>query len=184
MESNGKHVDKKGQPVNFETGPIIFGEPGTAAQHSFFQLLHQGTTVVPIEFIGFKNNQCGEDIEVNGTSSQQKLLGNLLAQSIALAKGQKSDNPNKDFPGNRPSHILLANQLTPFTLGALLAYFEHKIAFQGFVWGINSFDQEGVQLGKEVANHIIASIAAQNGSKKGEKPYPLGEAFLGIIEKL
>lgn len=183
MESNGKRIDQQGNPVDFETGPIIFGEPGTSAQHSFYQLLHQGTTVVPIEFIGFKLSQCQEDVEINGTTLQQKLLANLFAQSIALATGKLSDNPNKVFPGNRPSHILFTKQLTPYSLGVLLSYFENKVAFQGFVWGTNSFDQEGVQLGKEVANHIINRMAAQQGHESGDhRHYPLGDAFLKILD--
>ncbi len=187
MESNGKRVDQQGNPADFDTGPFIFGEPGTASQHSFFQLLHQGTTISPLEFIGFKESQYGEDITLNGTSSQQKLLANLFAQSIALATGKSSDNPNKVFPGNRPSHLLLGKKLTPFSLGVLLAYFEHKIAFQGFIWGINSFDQEGVQLGKELANKVIGRFAAQNGTPSKEedkKPYLIGDAYLKFLEKL
>jgi glucose-6-phosphate isomerase len=184
MESDGKRIDQKGNPVDFETGPIIFGEPGTSAQHSFYQLLHQGTTVVPLEFIGFKQSQCKEDIEIDGTTMQEKLIANLFAQAIALATGKLSDNPNKVFPGNRPSHILLGKQLTPFSLGVLLAYFEHKVAFQGFVWGINSFDQEGVQLGKEVANHIIKRIAFHQGHESGDqKSYPLGDAFIKFLDE-
>lgn len=185
MESNGKGIDKEGRRVNFDTGPIVFGEPGTNAQHSFFQSLHQGTTIVPIEFIGFKTHQLGYDFEWNGTTSQQKLLSNLFAQAIALATGQKSDNPNQNFLGNRPSHILLCKQLTPFALGALMAYFEHKIAFQGFVWGINSFDQEGVTLGKHVATKLIDRFAAQNGvTGRGNQPYPIGDALMKQLETL
>jgi len=177
MESHGKRIDIYGNTVNYETGPVIWGEPGTNAQHSFFQLLHQGTDVVPVEFIGFTESQTGEDFKFEGTTSQEKLLANLFAQNLALALGQKNDNPNKVFPGNRPSHILLAKQLTPFTLGCLLSYFEHKIAFQGFIWNINSFDQEGVQLGKVTANKIIARLA-----NKSSEPYPLGDALLANLE--
>lgn len=185
MESNGKRIDQGGQPVEFQTGPIVFGEPGTNAQHSFFQMLHQGTTIVPIEFIGFKINQTGYDFEWNGTTSQEKLLSNLFAQAIALATGQESDNPNQVFAGNRPSHTLLCKQLTPFALGALMAYFEHKIAFQGFIWGINSFDQEGVTLGKHVATKLIDRFAAQKGhASRGNQPYPVGDALLKQLETL
>jgi len=185
MESNGKHIDQHGNRVDFETGPIVFGEPGTNAQHSFFQLLHQGTTIVPIEFIGFKEGQTRQDALVQGTSSQEKLISNFFAQSLALALGQQSDNPNKDFEGNRPSHILLARQLSPFALGALLAYYEHKVAFQGFIWGINSFDQEGVSLGKAVAGKIIGRFAAQQGiAKGGSQPYPLGDTLMKQLETL
>lgn len=179
MESHGKRIDMHGNAVDFDTGPIIWGEVGTSSQHSYFQLLHQGTTVVPIEFIGFKKNQWDYDHEVNGTASQQKLLANLFAQAIGLATGQSNENPNKVFSGNRPSHILLANQLTPFTLGTLLAFFEHKIAFQGFIWNINSFDQEGVQLGKVLANRLIDRFA----NPKGER-YPLGDTLIRQLDSL
>lgn len=175
MESNGKRIGRDGNPVNFQTGMIIWGEPGTNGQHSFFQLLHQGTAITPIEFIGFKEGQYQEDLVVQGTNSHQKLLSNLFAQAVAMAQGQESDNPNKVFLGNRPSHLLLAERLTPFALGALLSYFEHKVAFEGFIWGINSFDQEGVQLGKVLANRFIDRFAG-----RGE-PYPVGDA---LIEQL
>ncbi len=178
MESNGKHIDQKGHPVDFETGPIIWGEPGTSAQHSFYQLIHQGTTIVPVEFIGFKLSQTKKDKKIEGTTSQEKLLANLFAQALALALGQKNDNPNKSFEGNRPSHILMAKQLTPYMLGGLLAYFEHKVAFQGFIWGINSFDQEGVQLGKVLANRIIDRFAGQ------KKTYPLADYFIKELNQL
>ncbi|MFA6915728.1 MAG: glucose-6-phosphate isomerase [Parachlamydiales bacterium] len=164
MESNGKRVDQNGNFVEFDTGPIIWGRPGTDAQHSFFQLLHQGTSRIPIEFIGFLEGQYKHDLELEGTTSQQKLLANLLAQSISLAKGQKSKNPNKDFPGNSPNHVLIAKQLTPYQLGALLSYHENKVVFQGFIWGINSFDQEGVQLGKVMSKQLI------DQQKKGSGP--------------
>lgn len=172
MESNGKRVDKKGHFVDFETGPIVWGEPGTNGQHSFYQLIHQGTGEVPLEFLGFRKSQRGSDLEVEGTLSQQKLIANLVAQSIALATGQKSENPNRFFPGNRPNRILFAEELTPYTLGAILAYYEHKVALQGAIWNINSFDQEGVQLGKVLAKQVLSLF--QN-KKKG---YPLGEAYL------
>lgn len=171
MESNGKRVDKEGKALSIETCPIVWGEPGTNSQHSFFQLLHQGTSVVPLEIIGFMENQYGKDLEVQGTTSQQKLLSNLFAQSIALAQGQKNENPNRVFPGNRPSRILFLKQLNPHTMGLLFAYYEHQVAFQGFIWGINSFDQEGVQLGKVLANKMIEQF-------KGASNYPLGQVFL------
>lgn len=186
MESNGKRIDRYGRAVDYQTGTILFGEPGTNAQHSFFQLLHQGTTVVPVEFIAFKESAMGQDLLVEGTSSQQKLLSNLFAQAIALAKGQQSDNPNKLFPGNRPSHILLGRQVTPFSIGALLAYFEHKTAFESFVLGINAFDQEGVQLGKRLANDMLARFSAKGGSTpvSAAAPFPLGDAFLHHLDQL
>lgn len=180
MESNGKHIDKEGRKVVFATGPIIWGEPGTNAQHSFYQLIHQGTDIIPLEFIGFQQSQYGEDNTFEGTTLQQKLLSNLFAQAIALAAGQESDNPNKQFQGNRPSHILLAKKLTPYTLGALLSYYENKVAFEGFVWGINSFDQEGVQLGKVLAKKLIDRFA--NPAKS--PAYPLGDAYIKQLELL
>lgn len=183
MESNGKHIDKYGHFVDFKTGPIIWGEPGTNAQHSFFQLIHQGTDVIPLEFVGFKESQYNDDLLYKGTYSQEKLLANLFAQSIALAAGQKDDNPNKNFSGNRPSHILLGRKLTPSLLGTLLAYFEHKVAFEGFIWGINSFDQEGVQLGKVLANKIIAQFAARRGEGK-PSDFALGEVMIKQLETL
>jgi len=172
MESNGKRIDKQGIAASFDTGPVVWGEPGTNGQHSFYQLIHQGTSTVPLEFIGFKESQRGDDITVQGTTSQQKLLANLFAQSIALAQGQQSANPNKFFPGNRPNRILLGKRLDPFTMGAILAYYEHKVAFQGFIWNINSFDQEGVQLGKVLASKLIDQFAGR------ESNFPLGKALL------
>jgi glucose-6-phosphate isomerase len=147
MESNGK-------PAASPTGPVIWGEPGTNAQHSFFQLLHQGSPLAAVEFIAFLENTYGDDVVEEGTSSRQKLLANLFAQALALARGA---------PGNRGSTILLGNKLTPQTVGSLLAYYEHKVAFQGFLWGINSFDQPGVELGKKLASSIL----------KGEEPLTL-----------
>ncbi|MCP4340796.1 MAG: glucose-6-phosphate isomerase [Desulfobulbaceae bacterium] len=158
MESNGKSTDRSGRRVIGATGPIIWGEPGTNGQHAFYQLLHQGTEVVPVEFIGFKQSQYAQDLLVKGSTSQQKLLANLLAQIVAMAVGQSSDNPNKKFPGNRPSCLMLADKLTPQVMGALLAAYEAKIVFQGFVWNINSFDQEGVQLGKVLATRFLLAI--------------------------
>ena len=178
MESNGKRVDKQGRAVEFDTGPIIWGEPGTNGQHSFFQMIHQGTSVIPVEFLGFFENQYKEDVLFQGTYSQEKLLSNLFAQSLSLATGQKNSNPNKFFPGNRPNRILLGSRLDPYTLGMILSYYENSVAFQGFIWGINSFDQEGVQLGKKLALQFI-DIFAQKRDKKGveAKSFPLGQAY-------
>lgn len=177
MESNGKHIDKTGKEVDFSTGPVIWGEPGTNGQHSFYQLIHQGTDRIPLEFIGFKKTQYAGDLDIQGTTSQEKLLANLFAQSIALATGQEDENPNKVFTGNRPNRILLAPRLDLHTLGALLAFYEHKVAYQGFIWNINSFDQEGVQLGKKLATKILSLFS------KEKKPYPLGEAYLEFLSK-
>lgn len=171
MESNGKSIQRNGKKVRIETGPVIWGESGTNGQHAFYQLLHQGTEVVPIEFIGFKESQFGLDLTVKGSSSQQKLTANLFAQIIALAKGQESKNPNKIFPGNRPSSLLLAQKLTPKTMGALLALYEAKIAFQGFAWNINSFDQEGVQLGKVLAGRFLKEMEGGGASAGGLESY-------------
>jgi glucose-6-phosphate isomerase len=162
MESNGKSVTRGGRPVSTKTGPVIWGEPGTNGQHAFYQLLHQGTEIVPVEFVGFRRSQYNQDMEIEGTTSQQKLLANLLAQSVAMATGQISDNPNRNFPGNRPNSVILAEKLTPLIMGALLALYEAKIVFQGFMWNINSFDQEGVQLGKVLAGRFLKHMKGKN----------------------
>lgn len=180
MESNGKRVSVEGKFVDFSTGPIIWGEAGTNSQHSFYQLIHQGTDVIPLEFIGFKESQYAKDLTVESTTSQEKLLSNLFAQIIALATGKNDDNPNKYFPGNRPSSLLLGKKLDAFTMGALLALYEHKIAFQGFIWGINSFDQEGVQLGKKLASKITQVFIDRNSNK--ETAYKLGQAYVGELD--
>ncbi len=187
MESNGKSIDRQGNDLTWQSGPIVWGEPGTNGQHAFYQLLHQGTTIVPVEFIGFRHNQYNRDLNVKATTSQEKLLANLLAQSLAMATGRNNSNPNRRFAGNRPNSILLADRLTPYTMGALLAIYETKIVMQGFVWNINSFDQEGVQLGKILANEIIAHIAAADKDKKYEgRADDLGWEILktsGILNK-
>lgn len=155
MESNGKSVNRFGQPVNYQTGPVIFGEPGTNGQHSFYQLLHQGTSIVPLQFVGFKNNQMGRDVVIQDSTSQQKLCANVVAQIVAFACGKDNEDRNKYFEGGRPSSIIIGEKLDPKSLGALLAHFENKIMFQGFVWNVNSFDQEGVQLGKVLATRVL-----------------------------
>ena len=156
MESNGKSVNRFGEPVDYVTGPVIFGEPGTNGQHSFYQLLHQGTNIVPLQFIGFKKSQLGVDVDIENSTSQQKLCANVAAQIVAFACGKEDENLNKNFKGGRPSSIIVGEELTPKSLGALLAHFENKIMFQGFVWNLNSFDQEGVQLGKVLAKRVLA----------------------------
>ncbi len=156
MESNGKSVNRFGEPVDYPTGPVIFGEPGTNGQHSFYQLLHQGTDIVPLQFVGFKNSQIGNDVDIQGSTSQQKLCANVAAQIVAFACGKEDANNNKNFKGGRPSSIIIGEQLTPKSLGALLAHFENKVMFQGFLWNLNSFDQEGVQLGKVLAKRVLA----------------------------
>ena len=156
MESNGKSVNRFGEPVDYVTGPVLFGEPGTNGQHSFYQLLHQGTDIVPLQFIGFKNSQIGTDVVIQDSTSQQTLCANVAAQIVAFACGKADDNRNKNFEGGRPSSIIIGDQLNPQALGALLAHFENKIMFQGFLWNVNSFDQEGVQLGKVLAKRVLA----------------------------
>ena len=156
MESNGKSVNRFGESVNYATGPIIFGEPGTNGQHSFYQLLHQGTDIVPLQFVGFRNSQMGNDVVIQGSTSQQKLCANVAAQIVAFACGKDDEDRNKYFAGGRPSSIIIGEKLTPAALGALLAHFENKVMFQGFAWNINSFDQEGVQLGKVLAKKVLA----------------------------
>ncbi len=156
MESNGKSVNRFGEPVNYPTGPVIFGEPGTNGQHSFYQLLHQGTDIIPLQFVGFKNNQMGRDVVIQDSTSQQKLCANVAAQIVAFACGKADEDRNKNFEGGRPSSIIIGEQLNPQTLGALLAHYENKVMFQGFVWNVNSFDQEGVQLGKVLAKRVLA----------------------------
>jgi glucose-6-phosphate isomerase len=178
MESNGKSITKEGEIVDFKTGSIVFGDVGTNSQHSYFQLLHQGTDIVPIEFIGFKKSSYGVDEMVLDTSSQEKLLSNLFAQSIALAMGKKDENLNKNFSGNRVNSILLLDKLTPFNIGAILAYYEHKTAFIGFILDINSFDQEGVELGKKLANQILDIYKGSDSS------FEIAKAYLHHIEDL
>ena len=156
MESNGKHVNRFGDAVDYVTGPVLLGEPGTNGQHSFYQLLHQGTDIVPLQFVGFMDNQRGEDIEVDGSTSQKKLCANLVAQIVAFACGKSDSDPNKTFDGERPSSLIHGKTLNPESLGALLAHFENKIMFQGFLWNLNSFDQEGVQLGKKLTKQVLA----------------------------
>ena len=156
MESNGKSVNRFGEEINYLTGPVIFGEPGTNGQHSFYQLLHQGTDIVPLQFIGFKNSQIGTDVVIQDSTSQQKLCANVAAQIVAFACGKDDDDKNKSFKGGRPSSIIIGDSLNPQALGALLSHFENKVMYQGFVWNINSFDQEGVQLGKVLAKRVLA----------------------------
>lgn len=171
MESNGKSVTRDGQPVACATSPIVWGEPGTNGQHSFYQLLHQGTQLVPCDFIGF-----GQSLNPMGTqdgrldSQHDVLMANLFAQAEALAFGKTADEVRAEgvpdalvahrvFAGNRPSNTLLARQLTPQTLGALVALYEHSVFCQGVIWDIDSFDQWGVQLGKVLAERTAAELA-------------------------
>ena len=148
MESNGKRVNRQGQPVPYATAPVLWGEPGTNGQHAYFQMLHQGSDVVPVEFISVKNANHGL------AGHHGKLLANVLAQAQALMLGRDDANGHNHFPGNRPSTFLLLDKLTPASLGALLALQEHRVFVSGAIWGINSFDQWGVELGKVLARDI------------------------------
>ena len=171
MESNGKQVRRDGVPVSVETGPIIWGEPGTNGQHAFYQLIHQGTRKVACDFIGFVNSLNNPDGK--GTH-HRKLTANLLAQTQALAFGKTAHEvrteglaeelvSHKTFPGNRATNTLLLSKLTPRSLGQLIALYEHKIFVQGVIWGINSFDQWGVELGKSLAKNIDQALAGGQG---------------------
>ena len=148
MESNGKRVDANGDVLPFDTSAVVWGETGTNAQHTFFQMLHLGTDVVPVEFVVVKHERHGL------TGHQEKLLANALAQSQALMLGKSNADGHKHFPGNRPSTTLVLDDLTPISLGALIALYEHRTFVAGSVWGINSFDQWGVELGKALATDI------------------------------
>jgi glucose-6-phosphate isomerase len=170
MESNGKHVTLDGAPVDYATGPIYWGEPGTNGQHSFYQLLHQGTRVVPCDFIGF-GQPLNPLAAQHGGDQHDLLIANLIAQSEALAFGKTADEvraegipealvPHRTFVGNRPSTTILASRLTPHTLGTLIALYEHSVFVQGVIWGIDSFDQWGVELGKQLAQAAIAELIA------------------------
>jgi glucose-6-phosphate isomerase len=163
MESNGKHVTLDGAVVNYQTGPIYWGEPGTNGQHSFYQMIHQGTKIIPCDFIGFYQtlNPLGRH--------HVMLIANVFAQGEALAFGKTAEQvkaegttdllvPHRTFEGNRPSTTILAERLTPETLGKLVALYEHSVFTQGTIWRINSFDQWGVELGKALAQKIIPEL--------------------------
>ena len=153
MESNGKQVTLDGELVAGDTGPIVWGEPGTNGQHAFYQLLHQGTRIVPVDFIGFATPNHPY------RNHHDLLMSNLFAQAEALAFGRRNtDEPYRNVPGDRPSTLILAERLTPSVLGQLIALYEHIVFVQGTVWGINSFDQWGVELGKELANRITPEL--------------------------
>jgi glucose-6-phosphate isomerase len=168
MESNGKHVTLAGSHVNYETGPIYWGEPGTNGQHSFYQLIHQGTRLIPCDFIGFEKtlNPLGRHHDM--------LMANVFAQAEALAFGKTAEEvkaegtpdwlvPHRVFEGNRPSNTILADKLTPETLGKLIALYEHSVFTQGTIWSIDSFDQWGVELGKVLAQRIIGELESATG---------------------
>jgi glucose-6-phosphate isomerase len=167
MESDGKSVDLDGRPVGYDTGPVVWGTPGTNGQHAYYQLLHQGTRLVPCDFIGFgrSRHELGEHHDL--------LVANLLAQTEALAFGKTGEEvaaegvapslvPHRTFPGNRPSSTILVDELTPSSLGQLIALYEHKVFTQGTIWGVNSFDQWGVELGKALAGRIVPELLAED----------------------
>ena len=178
MESNGKSVDREGNPVNYQTGTIIWGEPGTNSQHAFFQLIHQGTKLIPTDFIGFVKPLYGNQ------DHHDKLMSNFFAQTEALLNGKSAEQvqaefdnqgispekaafllPFKVFSGSRPTNTLLIEKLTPETLGSLVAMYEHKIFVQGVIWNIFSYDQWGVELGKQLANSILDEINSKKVNK-------------------
>ena len=168
MESNGKAVTAEGSPLAIDAGVPIFGEPGTNAQHSFFQLAHQGRPF-PIDFIGaLRPQQSDSDLTSQGVSNHQELWANLISQPMALALGKNSDDPARRFDGNRPSSTIVLADLTPESIGQLLAFYEHRTVFEAFVWGINPFDQFGVELGKKMAGGIRGQMAQANTSQGPE----------------
>ncbi len=162
MESNGKSVNRFEEPISYPTGTLIFGASGTNGQHSFYQLLHQGKIIIPLQFIGFRLGQSERDLKISGSSGQEKLQANLIAQIVAFAHGRDEKNKNIHFAGGRPSSLIYGDQVTPRSLGALLAHYENKVMFQGFLWNINSFDQPGVELGKTMANKLLTAREDQS----------------------
>jgi glucose-6-phosphate isomerase len=171
MESNGKRVDVNGQVLPFATAPVLWGEPGTNCQHAYFQMLHQGTDVVPVEFVAVKKSS------QSLPGHHGKLLANALAQAQALMQGKEDGDGHKHFPGNRPSTFLLLEELTPASLGALIALQEHRVFVSGAIWGINSFDQWGVELGKVLARDIEPRL--QSGDLAG-----LDASTAGLLQRL
>ncbi|WP_184569073.1 glucose-6-phosphate isomerase [Streptomyces zagrosensis] len=169
MESNGKSVDRQGRPVTWQTGPVVWGTPGTNGQHAYYQLLHQGTKLIPADLIGFAKPV--NDLSPGLARQHDLLMANLFAQGQALAFGKTADEvraegvaeelvPHKTFPGNRPTSTILANELTPSVLGQLIALYEHKVFVQGAIWNIDSFDQWGVELGKVLAKEVEPALLA------------------------
>jgi glucose-6-phosphate isomerase len=192
MESNGKSVGRDGKPVDYQTGTIIWGEPGTNSQHAFFQLIHQGTKLIPTDFIGFVYPLYGNK------DHHDKLMSNFFAQTEALLNGKTEAQvqaefdkqnlaeakagflkPFKVFSGNKPTNTLLIQKLTPETLGALVALYEHKIFVQGIIWNIFSYDQWGVELGKQLANSILDEINSKTIQKHDSSTAFLLKHYLG-----
>ncbi|NND88952.1 MAG: glucose-6-phosphate isomerase [Flavobacteriaceae bacterium] len=175
MESNGKRVDRNGEVVNYTTGTIVWGSTGTNAQHAFYQLIHQGTKMIPADFICFKQSLHGIE------DQQQMLLANCLAQTEALLTGtieDTIDSPYREFEGNKPTNTLLIERLTPASLGSLIALYEHKLFVQGIVWNIFSFDQWGVELGKKVADATLEHLTSSQSKKE------IHESTIHLIKKL
>jgi glucose-6-phosphate isomerase len=171
MESNGKRVDSQGQALRFATAPVLWGEPGTNGQHAFFQMLHQGSDAVPVEFVAVRKPRH------TLPGHHELLLANVLAQAQALMVGQRDTGGHKNFPGNRPSTFVLLDELTPTTLGALIALQEHRVFVSGSLWGVNSFDQWGVELGKVLAKDLQARL--QTGDVSG-----LDSSTAGLLGRL
>ena len=184
MESNGKSIDRDGQPVAQATAPVIFGQAGTIGQHAFYQLLHQGTDKISSDFIAAAQGPDGPGTAKDGGGHRDKLLANFLAQPAALALGRDAGPgvpPHKTFPGNRPSTTILLDRLDPYHLGMLLALYEHKVFVQGVIWNVNSFDQFGVELGKELATPLVDALA---GGTTPRGLDPSTKALLTRVRKL
>ena len=171
MESNGKRVDMHGDVLQLQTAPVLWGEPGTNGQHAYFQMLHQGTDVVPVEFVAVRR------ATHSLAGHQDQLLANALAQAQALMLGRLDAGGHRHFPGNRPSTVLLLDELTPQSLGALIAMHEHRVFTSGSLWGINSFDQWGVELGKVLARDLLQRLAS--GDAEG-----LDASTAGLLNRL
>jgi glucose-6-phosphate isomerase len=150
MESNGKTTNRAGQPIDYRTGPIIWGQTGTNGQHAFFQLLHQGQHLIPVDFVAIRKDR------TSSPEAHNLLLLNMIAQAAALALGEQSVDAHKNYPGNRPSSILILEELNPRNLGMLIALYEHKVFASGAIWNINSFDQWGVELGKKLTQQLLS----------------------------
>jgi glucose-6-phosphate isomerase len=183
MESNGKRVDRAGEMVPFATSPVVWGEPGTNAQHAYFQMLHQGSDIIPVEFILVREQALPGDGATSAALQRQHrvLLANGLAQSQALMQGRDGGNePHRHFPGNRPSTTFVLGRISPRSLGALLALYEHRVFTSGAVWGINSFDQWGVELGKALSGPLLARLE-ETPAVAGA---PLDSSTAGLLRRL
>ncbi|MFD5893448.1 glucose-6-phosphate isomerase [Streptomyces sp. NPDC060366] len=192
MESNGKSVDRDGEPVEWQTGPVVWGTPGTNGQHAYYQLIHQGTKVIPADFIGFARPV--DDLPHGLISQHDLLMANFFAQTQALAFGKTPEEvraegvpddlvPHKTFRGNHPTTTILAESLTPSVLGQLIALYEHKVFVQGAVWNIDSFDQWGVELGKVLAKEIEPILTQIDGGRESPADRPLDASTAELVEK-